>query len=317
MRWFGWFRQKLDDADGAARLARPAVIGGRVRTRGLPYQMPHDVEEMNRLDFQHYILRATLRGNYLAPVSSPGSILDVGTGTGLWAREVAVTFPRANVIGFDVNPPAVDAASETRGIELRPPNYAFVAGNLLEGLPFNDASFDFVHMRALLAAIPHQQWPFVVGELQRVTRLGGWVESLECSLLQRGGPAIDQLMAWLTATIARKGVEFADGGRVGEYLQAAGLRQVTVREAVVPCGDSGGRIGKMGAMDWFSILGALRGPMVAQGVASAQAIDEALGAARTALASPVGQAVTTVYVAYAQRVRTRPPRTARLGLTLW
>src|SRR5258708_21149698 len=107
-------------------------------------------------------------------------------------------------------------------------------------------------MRALLAAILHQQWPFVVGELQRVTRSGGWVESLECSLLQGGGPAIDQLMAWLTATIARKGVEFADGSRVGEYLRAAGLWLATLRAIPIPCGDYGVRIGKKGGTDWVS-----------------------------------------------------------------
>jgi ubiquinone/menaquinone biosynthesis C-methylase UbiE len=280
-----------------------AVIGGRVRTRGIPYQLPHDVEEMNRLDFQHYMLRAVLGGNYLAPIGSPTSILDVGTGTGRWAREMAMMFPRANVIGLDVNTPAVDAASEARGAELRPPNYAFVAGNVLEGLPFGDASFDYVHMRALIAAIPHDRWPFVMGELLRVTRLGGWVESQEISLLQRGGPAVDQVMAWLAETIARKNVVFADGARVGEFLRATGLARVTVREVPVPCGDYGGRIGKMLAADWFNLLGSFRGLMVAQGIASAEQIDATLAAARAALAERGARAVMTIYAASAQRVR--------------
>jgi ubiquinone/menaquinone biosynthesis C-methylase UbiE len=280
-----------------------AVIGGRVRTRGIPYQLPHDVEEMNRLDFQHYMLRAILRGNYLAPIGSPASILDVGTGTGRWAREMAVTFPRANVIGLDVNTPAVDAASEAQGAELRPLNYAFVAGNVLEGLPFGDASFDYVHMRALIAAIPHDRWPFVMSELLRVTGPGGWVESQEISLLQGGGPAVDQLMAWLTETIARRNVVFSDGARVGEFLQATGLARVTVREVPVPCGDYGGRIGKMLAADWFNLLGSFRGLMVAQGIASAEQVDETLATARAALAARGVRAVMTIYAACAQRVR--------------
>jgi len=61
------------------------------------------------------------------------------------------------------------------GVDLRPPNYAFVAGNILEGLPFADGGFDFVHMRLVFFAIPADRWPFVIGELVRVTRLGaGW-----------------------------------------------------------------------------------------------------------------------------------------------
>ncbi len=300
MRWFGWFRRR---GGGAELVARPAVIGGRVRTRGIPYQMPHDVEEMNRLDFQHYMLRATLRGNYLAPIGSPGSILDVGTGTGRWAREMAATFPRANVVGLDINLPAVDEASEARSVDLRPPNYTFVPGNLLEGLPFGDASFDFVHMRALAAAIPHDRWPFVVGELLRVTRPGGWVESLEVSTLQRGGPAVDQLMAWLTAAIARRGVEFADGARVGDFLRATGLARVTARELQMPGRDESGRIRRMLAADCLSLLAAFRGVMVALGVASAEQIDQAIAATGTALASRDVQVVMMLYVTSAQRIR--------------
>jgi hypothetical protein len=122
-------------------------------------------------------------------------------------------------------------------------------------------------------------------------------------LLRHGGPAIDQLMAWLTAAIAGKKVEFADGARVGDYLRATGLARVTVREFPIPCGEYGGRIGRMGAADWFSILGALRGPMVAMGIARPEQVDQTLAAARAALASPDVRAITTVYVAYAQRIR--------------
>jgi ubiquinone/menaquinone biosynthesis C-methylase UbiE len=133
-------------------------------------------------------LRYALRGNYASPIRDPHAILDVGSGTGRWAIEMANLFPRANVLGLDINPPPVDLLAE-RGMEMRPPNYAFVAGNLLEGLPFAERSFDFVHMRALVTAIPHDRWPYVIGELARVARPGGWVESLEVTFLEGGGPA--------------------------------------------------------------------------------------------------------------------------------
>jgi hypothetical protein len=136
MGLFGWFRRRGGVAEMAPELegSPTAVMGGRERVVGLPYALPADIEEINRLDFQHYMLRFAFRGNYAAPLVNPAAILDVGTGTGRWAIEMAQLFPQANVIGLDVKPPAVDEQAErNRGMDVRPPNYRFVAGNLLEG----------------------------------------------------------------------------------------------------------------------------------------------------------------------------------------
>ena len=195
VRWFGWLRRKPGVKDDDVYKSSPrGVMDGRKRTQGVPYLMPTDLEEMNRLDFQHYMLRYALRGNYAAPVGRPGSILDVGTGTGRWAREMAQLFPQANVVGVDVKLPPADSQAEEGKGDLRPPNYAFVYGNLFEGLPFADGAFDFVHMRLLIKAIPHEKWPSVIKELIRVTRPGGWVESVETTILQQAGPAMSQII---------------------------------------------------------------------------------------------------------------------------
>ncbi|KAF8241273.1 hypothetical protein K440DRAFT_474769, partial [Wilcoxina mikolae CBS 423.85] len=39
---------------------------------------------------------------YLAPLKDPQRILDVGTGTGIWAVDVADKYPAAEVIGADL-----------------------------------------------------------------------------------------------------------------------------------------------------------------------------------------------------------------------
>lgn len=311
MRLFGWFRRK----DGATRKGKGGespdlamwegdtpfrVVGGRKRKAGIPYIVPWDIEEHNRLDFQHFMLRYTLRGNYAAPIHNPRTILDVGSGTGRWAIEMANLFPRANVIGLDINPPPVDLLAE-KGVEMRPANYQFVPGNFLEGLPFAEASFDYVHMRALVTAIPHDRWPPVIGELARVTRPGGWVESLEVTFLEGGGPAINQLMAWLDATLALRGVVFQDGGAVGSVMQAVGLTNATTRRSAMPCGDSGGRVGKMLATDWISVLRGIGGMTVAQGITSGEAFEQTIEAAQRELAEPQRRCVMPLYIAFGQR----------------
>jgi len=277
------------------------TVRGRTHVRGIPYVLPRDLDEMNRLDFQHFVLRQAFKGNFVAPVENPYAILDVGTGTGRWAREVATVFPTANVIGLDLNPPQMDEKAEAGGEELRSPNYAFVAGNILEGLPFADGSFDFVHMRLLVLALPHDRWPFVVNELIRVTRPGGWVESVEVIEDQQGGPAVDQIMAWVSAMLQRRGIDIRDGARVADLLQAQGLANVFTRRVEVPIGVHGDRVGKLMAADILTGMQALRGPMEALGLTTADEFDRVFAEAKRAMDSPRVRCVAPFHLAYGQR----------------
>lgn len=57
------------------------------------------------MDLQHHLITMSLNGElYLAPLMNPTRILDIGTGTGLWAIEMADRFPKAMVIGTDLSP---------------------------------------------------------------------------------------------------------------------------------------------------------------------------------------------------------------------
>lgn len=300
MRLFGWFRRK-GSAVSVVEGPPVAVIGGRARVQGIPYVLPRDLEEMNRLDFQHYLLRQTFRGNYAAPIGEPRSILDVGCGTGRWAREMAALFPQATVVGLDITPPPADEEAEAGGVEVRPPNYQFAPGNVLEGLPFPDASFDFVHMRLLVLALPHDRWPFVVNELVRVTRPGGWIESVEATTLEQGGPATDQLMAWIEALLARRGISFPNGGKVGEVLRSTGAVNVVSNRITLPFGDYGGRVGKLLMTDFFNGVQAYGGLMEAQGIVSAAEFERVVAQALADARSPGCQCVSPFYIAYGQR----------------
>ncbi len=281
--------------------AMTTIVGGRTHVRGIPYVLPRDIDEMNRLDFQHYVLRQAFGGNFLAPIEHPRAILDVGTGTGRWAREVATVFPSANLIGLDLNPPPMDEQAQASEDDLLPPNYAFVPGNILEGLPFADASFDFVHMRLLVLALPHDRWPFVVRELIRVTRPGGWVESVEVIADERGGPAIDQIMSWVSAMLQRRSIDITDGSRVGALLHENGLVNVYSRRDEVPIGVYGGRVGKLMAADILNGMQALRGPMESLGLTTATEFDRVFAEAKRAMESPRVRCVAPFYVAYGQR----------------
>ena len=92
----------------------------------------------------------------------PGSVLDVGTGTGKAAIALAGWFPGADVVGIDVSPAMV--AEAKRRVNGRPRFQVADASRL----PFPAGSFDLV---VLMNAIPF------FDELARVTARGGVVVS--------------------------------------------------------------------------------------------------------------------------------------------
>ena len=64
--------------------------------------------------------------------------MDVGTGTGRWAVEVAEKYETALVYGIDISPVQTEAV---------PLNAQFILMDLTEGLKFDDGSTDLVQSR--------------------------------------------------------------------------------------------------------------------------------------------------------------------------
>jgi len=208
--------------------------------------LPRHQGEIDRLDVQHYALRAALPGNYIAPVRRPAAILDVGSGTGRWAYDLCAQFPDATVYGLDL---VAGKAQE------RPVNYRHVKANVLQGLPFADGSFDFVHQRLMVTALPVAAWPDVVRDLLRVTRPGGWVELVEGGDgIEPRGPATRRLFELAAQLAAAYGLDSTGSvsNVLDEYLLQAGADAVEMRSVPLPIGDWGGQVGSLLASDFRS-----------------------------------------------------------------
>ncbi|KFY97518.1 hypothetical protein V500_02038 [Pseudogymnoascus sp. VKM F-4518 (FW-2643)] len=106
------------------------------------YYLPNDEMEQERLDLQHHIYRLCQGGSlFCAPIKEPQSVLDIGTGTGIWAMEFADEFPGALVIGTDLSPIQPGFV---------PPNLKFYVDDFESPWVFPEVGkFDFIHWRSL------------------------------------------------------------------------------------------------------------------------------------------------------------------------
>jgi methylase of polypeptide subunit release factors len=61
----------------------------------IAYLLPNDEKENDRLDIFHHLMGIVNGGKlHRAPVKNPHRILDIGTGTGIWAMQMSEVFLR-------------------------------------------------------------------------------------------------------------------------------------------------------------------------------------------------------------------------------
>jgi ubiquinone/menaquinone biosynthesis C-methylase UbiE len=134
---------------------------------------PNDERQNEGLDLTHHMLALALDGKlHFAPIGdNPQRVVDIGTGTGIWAIDFADQFPSAEVIGTDLSP------IQPSWI---PPNCKFELDDAQLPWTFPDNYFDFVHIRCLMGSI--KDWPALYKEVYRCLKPGGWFEHVDYSI---------------------------------------------------------------------------------------------------------------------------------------
>ena len=141
-------------------------------------------------------------------------VLDVGTGTGLVARDIA-TGTGCRVVGVDLADRMIGQAQvnvEARGLA---PRVSLLKG-CAESLPFASHSFDAVAFTFLYRYLENPQ--VTLGELARVLRPGGQMASLEFFIPQ--SPLLYRLWLLHTRLVLPVGTRFLSPGwrEVGSFL---------------------------------------------------------------------------------------------------
>ncbi|KAI8158318.1 Secondary metabolism regulator LAE1 [Colletotrichum sp. SAR 10_70] len=133
------------------------------------YSMPNDERENNRLDLQHNLFIRTFDDRLgTAPPNDTGTkvgrVLDIGTGSGIWAIDFGDEHPESEVIGVDLS--VVQAG-------FLPPNVTFEVDDIEEPWAFSNG-FDYIHSRMMTGSI--SDWDQYLQKCYDNLNPGGYLE---------------------------------------------------------------------------------------------------------------------------------------------
>lgn len=197
---------------------------GYHKYRNGSYFIPDDEREQERLDMQHEIFVMTLNSKlYCAPLQQADrlqDVLDLGTGTGIWAIDFADQHPSARVVGTDLSPIQPTFI---------PPNCKFEIDDYEQPWTFVQ-QFDFIHARMLAGSINDADALFQ----QAYDRLspGGWFEIQDFSFPVRSddgtmvGTAFERLNEKLCEALHKLGRDGALAEKYKTLMVSTGFKNV-------------------------------------------------------------------------------------------
>ncbi|KAI0161975.1 S-adenosyl-L-methionine-dependent methyltransferase [Xylariaceae sp. FL1272] len=198
--------------------------------------VPFDEKEQSRMEVHHKLFRHCLSGALTStriPLNVE-SIVDLGSGTGLWALEMGARYPQASILGIDVS-----RIQKTTAV---PPNVRFVIDNVENPWPCEPNSVDVIHVRGLAGGVT--DWPGFFQQAYEKLKPGGLLEWTEISIqiFDFDGKFGDAelcpsfLNIWREANV-QNNITFSPSPQGPRWLNQAGFEAISQRTEILPIGN--------------------------------------------------------------------------------
>ncbi|GBC00885.1 hypothetical protein RclHR1_00040036 [Rhizophagus clarus] len=227
---------------------------GKLKKPKFTYHLSnHNDEDIDRQYFNHFFRRHIFQNNFSAPVEEKlieggCKVLDVGPlcctnvlyisrcGPGTWLIDLANKYEDSSFFGIDIKSVCLS--------EIIPENLELIEADMFKGLPFPDNEFDFVHQEVMGLIIKAIQWDFVISELVRVTKPGGFIECVEYISPEKNGPMMSELYRTHAKICLERGVDTSLTSSLDELISShPNISQVNKDERSFIIGPNGGKIG--------------------------------------------------------------------------
>ncbi|KAI4276291.1 MAG: hypothetical protein L6R38_005700 [Xanthoria sp. 2 TBL-2021] len=263
-----------------------------------------DQKETDRLDIMHKLTEVSLGGKInLAPIPANAQrILDIGTGTGIWAIETGDRYPKAEILGNDISP------IQPKWV---PPNVRFEVDNVEEHWTYHQP-FDYIHCRMMGNAI--RDWPRLNRQCFEHTRPGGWVEFIDLDLTWtspdgslKESHASKQFGNEFIKASREAGIEPCPGLYLEGWMKDAGFKDVKAEKFVWPVGTwpKDKHLKEVGAWNYLQIMEGLEAftyALFTRNLGMSKAEVEVICAnIRKEIKNPAMHAMFHLHVAYGQK----------------
>ncbi|KAI0011410.1 S-adenosyl-L-methionine-dependent methyltransferase [Xylariaceae sp. FL0662B] len=198
--------------------------------------LPFDKPEQQRMETQHRLYRLCLDGSLTAtrlPLDV-ANILDLGTGTGVWAIEMAARYPQARIVGIDASP-----IQRKKAV---PPNVTFEIGDVENPWPIPSGSLDFVHSRSIAGGV--RDWVALFNQALEKLKPGGILEMTEIAIqfLDFDGKFGEAelcpgILATFRSLSEKVGIDFHPSPRAPDRLLETGFEKIVQRTEILPLGN--------------------------------------------------------------------------------
>ncbi|KAL1995256.1 hypothetical protein VTN49DRAFT_1443 [Thermomyces lanuginosus] len=202
------------------------------RFRDGSYLLPNDEPENDRLDMVHELCLLVLqRRLFLAPIVNPQRVIDLATGTGIWAIDFADQYPEAEVLGCDLSP--IQPTSV-------PPNVKFLVDDIESEWAYGKDPFDFIHARFLALSI--RDFGKLLKQCYRSVKPGGWVEFQDWDgypVSEDGsieGTGLERYYKEVYGAFEEAGYDARPGPKLEKWFKDAGFVNIHVEKFVIPYG---------------------------------------------------------------------------------